>query len=156
MGQKYGPVHYIEQPAFHVGTGKMQKNFVARKDKRSAAFDVNGQEVVEHFDSIVDPAKQADNNQLKGQNQVGQKKEKATPNEKKSFKEMSVEERIIFLLHRPFYIPASPCEIQAQGQSHFGFIEAYDGTEIVLAHLTQQEKIIILRCEITDILLLRM
>lgn len=157
MSRKHGPIHYITQPNFQVGTGKMQKNFIAKKNRKSAAFDVNGQEMVQYFDSTHahNHDRQTKNNQEERE-RLEDREEIQSSNHKKSFKEMNTEERIGFLLHRPLYISASPCEIKTTQQSYFGFIEKYDGTELVLRHLNKEELVSIARQEITEILLLRM
>ena len=152
MSETHGPSHYIAQPRFQVGTGKMQKNLIARRNKKSAAFDVNGQERVEHFSANHKTSQKANETQGGEDNQV----ESVEVVEKKPFKEMNIDERIDFLLHRPFYIPASPCEIKTEQQSYFGYIEKYDGGEITLRHLNEKEILSIERREVTEVLLLRM
>lgn len=152
MYSRNGPLHYIAQPNLSVGSGKMQRNFISNKNKKSAAFDMNGEMIVENY------LKETNRKDFyEDKENFSQKKEPITKSkEKKAFKDMDIEERILFLLERPFYIPASPCEIQTKEKSYFGYIERYDQGEIIMRHLNGQEQLHIQRKDIVKLLLLRM
>ena len=39
MSTKSRPLHYIAQPDLKISPGKMQKNFIVNREKKSAAFE---------------------------------------------------------------------------------------------------------------------
>ena len=151
MREGNGPLYYIAQPNLTIGSGRMQRNFISNKNRKSAAFDINGKMIIENY------LKEAKKDFYEEGAQKSQKKEQIEKlKEKKAFKDMDIEERIIFLLERPFYIPASPCEIQTKEKSYFGYIERYEHGEITMKHLNGQEQLSIPRKDIIKLFLLRM
>ena len=150
MSTKSRPMHYIAQPDLKISPGKMQKNFIVNREKKSAAFDLNGKVVVENYTLEKDFSKKTNRSHLK----TSPQSEKST--EKKAFKDMNIEERIRFLTERPFFIPPSPCEIETKTQSYFGFIESCERGVMQVRHLNRQEVFQVDRKDVTGILLLRM
>ena len=51
---------------------------------------------------------------------------------KKPFREMSVEEKVNFMIHKPHYIPKVECRIKTIHDLFVGFISGYENNEVMV------------------------
>ncbi|RDW18284.1 hypothetical protein CWR48_11920 [Oceanobacillus arenosus] len=133
------PMLYIQQPSISRPAAPMQHQYTSpkrRKDVISSESTADTQ-----LKSAAAPRKRVKHNtfqqQLMGktvdnleetidqepvQEKVDEVKEQATQNRKKQFKEMTLQEKALYLADSPTFAPKVKCEVKTNEQSHRGIV----------------------------------
>ncbi|MBO9128626.1 CotO family spore coat protein [Bacillus sp. 165] len=55
----------------------------------------------------------------------------------KSFKDMTLEEKVAFLVNRPHYIPRAKCKVQTGQDTYIGYILSYEEGYVIMRSMTK-------------------
>ncbi|MCP8968355.1 CotO family spore coat protein [Ectobacillus ponti] len=140
------PLFYIAQPQLQRPVAPMQHSFVIKKGKPAG----NGKKETAEIEAGTaeareqEPAAWAENpsaahTAVQQEEEHGEDIAADDAVMRKPFKDMSIEEKIQYVLHLPHYIPKIPCEVMTNGQKHLGYIRSYkEETEMVKLQLQNQ------------------
>ncbi|MDF2607450.1 MAG: hypothetical protein K0S34_1646 [Bacillales bacterium] len=137
-----GPLMYIVQPNLDIGTGRMQKSFITRKNNKVVQIDHDGKMTYEKANEAEKKAEKDAEVVISKKDrreatvaQVVQTEEKpqaVVTGVRKPFKDMTVDEKINYLVNRPVYIPKIPCEVKTNDETFVGYVESYKNNVLTL------------------------
>ncbi|MDF2946222.1 MAG: hypothetical protein K0S51_901 [Bacillales bacterium] len=137
-----GPLMYIVQPNLDIGTGRMQKSFITKKNKNVVQIDHDGKmsyEQAAEADKVAE--KVSEKSRIKNNKQEAtvaqvelteEKSQAIVTGVRKPFKDMTVDEKINYLINRPVYIPKIPCEVKTSDETFVGYVESYKNGVLTL------------------------
>ncbi len=162
-----GPMLYINQPSFGQTPNKMQHVFKVdpkedAHEKPQATETPENQKTAESKNEksnrkrgAAESMKKQDaktEQEQKASNNAGSKKEKGNAHKDSvAFKEMSIQERIEYLLNMPFGIPPIKCEIVTDKRSYRGIVASKKENEIMVLHFGSPRNLNIPIEEIKDL-----
>jgi hypothetical protein len=167
---KNQPMMYIKQPEFEMKNMNMQKIYVAKevtktnkKDHQVASQTVSFDKRLEEEKKELlenDQKKPIDEVELANKEKIQEKTDETTEKavhsdeQKKRFRELSVEEKIDYLIHLPYGVPRIKCLFKTNEKSYRGIVVDYKDGKVVLRVVTKPQKITLDIEEINDIQML--
>jgi len=115
------PLLYVAQPELPQAKLKVQQSFVLKSKQINA-------EII-HKDDFSESELKTD--QIEKEEKSNEIKEKKSWI-KKPFREMSIEEKVYFMINKPHYIPKVECRIKTTRDLIIGYIEGYENTDVLV------------------------
>jgi hypothetical protein len=154
---KSQPMMYITQPEFEIINVNMQKTYVTKGVGKANKKDQNANQAVSLDESLAKEKKELLKNDQKKPNdevesvhkkeeaskKTDEVKEKAvhSDEQKKRFRELSVEEKIEYLLQLPYGVPRIKCIFTTNEKSYRGIVSDYKNGKVVLRVVTKPHKV---------------
>jgi len=129
------PLLYVAQPELPQAKLKVQQSFVLKSKQ------INNKDDFSDVEQKMDPIEEEKPIEVK------QKKSWI----KKPFREMSIEEKVYFMINKPHYIPKVECRIQTIHDLFIGYISGYENNEVLVKISTNLTEIRIPIVEIESI-----
>ncbi|AXI08802.1 hypothetical protein CUC15_07670 [Oceanobacillus zhaokaii] len=138
------PMLYIQQPSIKIPEAPMQHHYTTPNKRKDA---INSEAVTKQTKPAAVPNKRkkyntfqrelmgkvteelANVDEIADQEKPNKENEQPTTNRKKQFKEMTLEEKLLYLADSPTYAPKIKCEIKTEDKSYRGIVTDFsDGT----------------------------
>ncbi|WP_088066573.1 CotO family spore coat protein [Gottfriedia luciferensis] len=128
------PLLYIAQPDFEEAKLNVQQSYVVKvnkqdqqtktKDKEYVVSEVENYEENEEIEEIVEI--ETFDNVDNDNNELDDQPEEENTWVKKPFKAMTNEEKVLFMINKPHYIPKVECRIRTNNDFYIGYIMGYN------------------------------
>jgi arsenate reductase-like glutaredoxin family protein len=159
---KQRPLLYITQPVFDEAKTRMQHSFIIKQNgmqkeqlkteepaqelemteemQMEAAVETMGEQAEEQTEEQLEEIV-AEMEEPLQEEAMEQENDDQTAWKSKSFKDMSNEEKIDFLLNRPHYIPKARCQIRTNDETHIGYITSFEDGYVTIRTMTRSREL---------------
>ena len=151
-----GPLLYIHQPFVRTPATNMQDTYSIRQDlvieeeKPSeddgkkiislAKKELGPEQIIKDETKLDKPSITPKSNSPAPTSKSLQKREHASLNRVKPFKEMNIEERLDYLKNYPRVLPPAPCVFVTEENNYQGYLNEYDGQDVTILFHDQTTK----------------